>query len=108
MSNSELKVNLILLKKLVSELETTLDESYIMRDDLDRDAMEAYNDFVVEARKASGVASGVIAEATLLLTDINKLIQYSFPGTAQSSKDKDDLDALLKSFAAPSKTGVKN
>lgn len=73
---SKAKVNLDLLKKLVGELESSLQNSEAVKSD--------NNEYVVELSKAAGLAAGVMQEASLLVLDIHALTQLS-PGKSKES-----------------------
>lgn len=91
----ELKVDLKLLKRLMSELEASLDEAYEFRDNEDTPkTMGAYQDFIVMLAKSSGYLVGIINESNLLASDLNKLIQVS--GASFSDEKESPLAALFK------------
>lgn len=75
---SNVKANLDLLKKLVSVLESSLEEAYDFRDsDSTEKTKDNYNEFVVKVSKASGMLVGIINESNLLASDLTKLITAS-------------------------------
>jgi hypothetical protein len=93
------KIDLELLKKLVGELEVSLQTA-----DGIKSATEVNNtDYVVEMSKAAGLAAGVMQEASLLILDIHGLV-YSNQGTAS----KGSTDALLDKILGPFGKGGGN
>lgn len=60
------KIELTLLKKLVSELETSLNTVQ----ELPFDERDQFNTFITELAKTSGLAAGVAQEATALVKDM--------------------------------------
>jgi hypothetical protein len=87
-------VDLTLLKKLVSELELSLEAA-----DKIKSVKGSENDWVVELNKATGLAAGVMAEAGMLAGDI----QHSIAGgtSASGGKQAEFLDKLLVGFKVP-------
>ena len=65
---SEVKVNLTLLKHLVSELESSL----LGAEELKKNK-ESKHLYVTELSKASGLAAGILTEAGMLIGDIQYL-----------------------------------
>src|SRR5581483_6775859 len=63
------KINLTLLKKLVSELEATLAVTEEIPTDKDEDAIR----FITELSKSSGLAAAVAQEASALVKDMYKV-----------------------------------
>lgn len=97
MSKKDLaKVNLTLLKKLVSELEASTQRA----DGINRD--NDLNEYITEMSRASGLAAGVAHEATALVHDIYALIRTSQSFTKEFGMDL--LDQLLD----PKGTGNAN
>jgi len=88
------KVDLNLLKRLVSELESSLNMADTLLVNTEK------TEYVVEMNKASGLATGVMTEAALLITDIQFLVQ----GGSVPAKS-DTLDKVLGAFKFP---GGKN
>ncbi len=80
------KVDLTLLKKLVGELEISLQAAEEEKVDQD------HNEYVVEMSKAAGLAAGVMQESSLLIMDIHGLIYGS---TTNASTKNDLLDKIL-------------
>jgi hypothetical protein len=80
----KMKVDLTLLKRLVSELETSVSTMDTLGDKTF--SKENGVELAVEASKAAGVAAGVMQEAGMLILDIQNLVQGS-----QMSKSKSDL-----------------
>lgn len=89
------KIDLLLLKKLVGELETSIQTA----DGIKGDAEPNNTDYVVEMSKAAGLAAGVMQEASLLILDIHGLV-YSSQGLPGSKSTGGDalLDKILGSF----------
>jgi hypothetical protein len=80
------KVNLELLKRLVSELETALEGSEAIR------AAEGNpQDYIVEMSKSMGLCSGIVQEASLLIVDISSLVKSV---SAPAPKKESLLDFL--------------
>jgi hypothetical protein len=72
------KLNLTLLKKLVGELELAAQVAEKTREGKKPHEDEAaYNDFVVEMGKVSGLCSSVAVEASALVKDCAKILQYA-------------------------------
>ncbi len=90
------KVDLTLLKRLVAELEATLNTAEGIQTDVASDKIE----FIVEANKATGLAAGIMMEAGLLMNDIQTLMQ----GTGTSASKADFLEKLLGSLKGPGNT----
>ena len=84
-----LKVDLTLLKRLVSELEASLASA-----DVVKEAALNSNDYVVEVSKAAGLASGLVVEATMLIGDIQYLIKSA--GSPSKDDSMKDLMSLFK------------
>ncbi len=86
----ELRVNLSLLKELVRELENYLVAVENMKELKEFDK----NQFIIELSKATGICSGVMQEAGLLIGDIQTLsLSVQDPTT-----DKLDLGKLITSL----------
>jgi hypothetical protein len=90
------KVDLTLLKRLVSELETALNAV----EQIQADASPNQTELVVEAAKASGLAAGVMQEAGMLVMDIYKLMEIAGNPTSKN----EFLEKLLDSFKVPGST----
>lgn len=90
------KIDLALLKKLVGELETSIQTADGIKSDATADTT---TDYVVEMSKAAGLAAGVMQEASLLILDIHGLV-YSSQGLPGSKGTGGDalLDKILGSF----------
>jgi hypothetical protein len=92
---SKAKVDLTVLKRLVSELEIQLDDANVITEgSLTKDAMV---DYTVEMSKASGLAAGVMKEAGMLVMDIESLVS----GSAGNSANKDMLSKLMQGTKGP-------
>jgi hypothetical protein len=71
MTNKKMmKVDLTLVKRLVAELELVLTGLDELKANPDNNV-----EFIVQASKASGLATGIMQEAALLTMDIQALIQ---------------------------------
>jgi len=79
MTKDKKPVDLTLLKRLVSELETTLTASEAI------DSKANKNELVVEMSKAAGIAAGVMNEAAALIGDIQYVAGSA--GTVASGQD---------------------
>lgn len=89
---SKNKVDLSILKRLVSELESTVAHAEDIKTDVNADRIE----YVVEMNKATGLAAGVMTEAAILMGELQSLIQ----GAGSPSK-ADFLEKLLGSLKGP-------
>jgi hypothetical protein len=69
----EMKVDLTLVKRLVAELETALASADNIRANKTE---ENILDYVVEMSKCTGLAAGIMQEATLLMGDIQKVTNH--------------------------------
>jgi hypothetical protein len=87
------KVDLDLLKRLVAELEISLNTAYGIKTDLKSEKEE----YVIEMSKATGLASGVMTEAALIVGDIQHLL------TQPGSKSMDLLDKIMGGLKGPDK-----
>jgi len=80
MSNKQ-QVSLVLLKKLVGELETSLN----IANNISADTELQTHEFISELARASGLANVVMQEAHLLVKDIYQLIRwYQTPTSAEA------------------------
>jgi hypothetical protein len=87
-------VDLTLLKRLVSELELSLDSA-----DKLRGVKGSENDWTIELNKATGLAAGTMSEAGMLAGDIQHLIAgFASPS---SGKGSDLLEKLLGGLKVP-------
>lgn len=98
MDKKATKVNLDLLKKLVNELESALTLSNNIKDSKAGDVSQYMSEYVVEMSKASGLAAGVMTEASLIVTDIQALIFKASGGSP--TLDKLDVGAFDKFMGA--------
>lgn len=92
---SKPQVDLTLLKRLVAELESSLNAVESIRATPSANKVEMN----VEASKAVGLASGIMQESGLLIMDIHAML-----GASASSKGGDMLDKLLGSLKGPGNT----
>jgi hypothetical protein len=82
------KIDLSLIKKLVGELETTLQTAEAINQE------SALNDWISEMSKASGLAASASQEASLLVHDVYALIRAS-QGLANKKNAENSLEQLL-------------
>jgi hypothetical protein len=61
---------------------------------------EAYNTFVVETNKAGGILLGMSQEIGLLLVDIQRYVEQSYPTTTGS---KSKTESILGNLLSPLK-----
>ena len=94
MSKKPAKVNLDLLKKLVSELERSLDAA-----DLFEVNEVTVTDYITELARASGLAGVVMQEANMLVKDIYTLVRLA-QGPAPVS-ESDAMAEIEKLFNLP-------
>lgn len=85
------KIDLTLLKRLVSEVEqgiTTAEKLKLLPD--------GKNDYIVEMSRTTGLLAGIMTEATMLVGDVQTLLSGAPP------LDKSSIDALTeKLFGKP-------
>lgn len=84
----DVKVDLTLLKKLVSALESQLDAANAIAAAKNN---ENVADYVVEMSKATGISASIAKEASLLVGDIRQAIKLN----TSPSAGADDLEAIL-------------
>lgn len=89
------KVDLTLLKRLVSELETSV--STLGTLGTESASKERAIELTVEASKAAGVAAGVMQEAGMLILDIQNLVQ----GSQMSQNKSDLLEKIMGTLKGP-------
>lgn len=88
------KVDLSVLKRLVSELEAELATADGIKTDVNADKIER----IVSLNKATGLAAGILTEAGLLMGDIQQLVA----GGPPPGGDKQDfIDKILGGFKGP-------
>ena len=93
MSKKTDKVNLDLLKKLVSELEKSLEVASLIEPS-ESSAME----YITEMARASGLAGVVMQEANLLVKDIYTLVRLaSTPSPVAEADVMSEIDKILGS-----------
>jgi hypothetical protein len=90
------KVDLTLLKRLVGELEHSINTAEAIRTDVKTDKVE----LTVEASKAAGIAAGIMSEAGALIMDIRDMVD----GGVMPKNKNDLLDKLLGSLKGPGHT----
>ena len=86
---SKTKVDLTLLKRLMAELENSLATANGINTDVESDL----NEYVIELSKATGLCTGIMQEASMLVLDISSLVHTSQPPSG--SKGADFLDKIL-------------
>lgn len=91
---SKSKVDLTVLKRLVSELEAELATADGIKTDVSADKVE----WLVSLNKATGLAAGILTEAGLLMGDIQQLVAG---GPSAGAPDKDFLNKLLGGLKGP-------
>lgn len=79
MTKDKEKVDLALVKKLVSELEASLTAADVV---LDADK----NAYFVEMSKSAGLAAGLMQEASLLIMDIYSVANANHPNPSQKNE----------------------
>lgn len=92
MSNKavEGKINLDLLKSLVSELETSIQAAEALKVDPQNTVS-----YIVEMSKAAGLSAGVMQEASMLIVDIYALVGASQGGGTKATATLDYMEKLL-------------
>jgi len=85
------RVSLDILKKLVGELDASLDNSEKIRATADSEM----SDYIVEMAKAAGLAAGIMQESGYLINDIQVLVKNIQQPTP---KNADILDKLMAGF----------
>lgn len=90
---SKPKIDLTLLKRLVTELESSLNTVESLKTDVTNNGHEV----VVEASKAIGLASGVMQEAGAIIMDIGFLLE----GEPAPKSQAEFLQKLLGSLKGP-------
>lgn len=87
-------VDLRILKKLVAELESTLAVADLIAEKGNADK----SDHVVELSKASGLCTGLMQEASLLVLDIHAIVRTT---QIPSDKGNDLISSLLGAIKGP-------
>lgn len=85
------KIDLTLLKRLVSQLEKELDACERIKNDETGELV----DFIIEMSKSAGLVTGIIQESSLLIGDIQSIVKVSQHPGAQQSKPSDYLEKIL-------------
>lgn len=98
------KINITLLKRLVEELESTLNFS----EDLQQELSANKNEYVIEMSKALGIATGITLEASMLIMDIQTLTQTASGAAPTSSGKEDSIKSLLSLLKGGAKPTSKN
>lgn len=88
-----MKVDLTLLKKLVSELELSLANC----DKLSEVVEPNKTDFVVEMNKGTGLAAGIMTEAALLMGDMQAVMHAGQPSLGKN----DFFEKIMTSLKGP-------
>lgn len=82
------KVDLVLLKKLVVELESTLESCEKIKSEENFDS----TNFTIEMCKSTGLITGIIQESSMLIGDLQTIVKAS---QQTSSKTADFLDKIM-------------
>jgi hypothetical protein len=90
------KIDLTILKRMVAELEASVNTAEAIRTDVKADKVE----WIVELNKATGLAAGVLTEAGLLMGDIQHMVQ----GGPSAGNKQDLLEKILGGFKGPGGT----
>src|ERR1035437_6525180 len=100
------KIDLTLLKRLISEAEVSVEKSEKVMVDLKARVPDVdHNEYIVELSKAAGLFAGVMSEASMLVLDVQALmqaVQGPSPAKAPSTQKSDALSKALEGLAAPS------
>lgn len=86
------KVDLDLVKKLITELESALNVAEAIK----TDSKPGMQDYIVEMQKAAGLAAGVMSEAALLVLDIKTLTTSVQGASPKSTAAIDKFLSALK------------
>jgi len=92
-NKKDVTVNLTLLKKLVGELETVLAGAEAIKANPTDDNIYEY---VIEMSKCTGLAAGLIQEATLIIGDISYVTKANTSGTLSKDESLASLLGTLK------------
>lgn len=90
------KIDLTILKRMVAELEASVNTAEAIRTDVKADKVE----WIVELNKATGLAAGVLTEAGLLMGDLQHMVQ----GGPSGGSKQDLLEKILGGFKGPGGT----
>jgi len=82
------KVDLVLLKQLVTELENSLEICEKIKNDDNFD----HTKFIIEMSKSTGLIAGIIQESSMLIGDTQTIVKAS---QQPSSKNTDFIDKIL-------------
>jgi len=97
MTKETKSIDLTLLKRLVGELETSLQVADGIKTSVDVDVAE----YIVEMSKAAGLCAGVMSEAGMLIGDLQQ-------ATLSVQSPSADKTALLDKILGPLKGGGTN
>lgn len=97
MTKETKSIDLTLLKRLVGELETSLQVAEGIKTSVDVDVAE----YIVEMSKAAGLCAGVMSEAGMLIGDLQQ-------ATLSVQSPSADKTALLDKILGPLKGGGTN
>lgn len=89
------KINLDLLKSLVSELEASIQSADALKPDPLKIDPQNVAPYIVEMSKAAGLSAGVMQEASMLILDIYALVGASQGGGAKTTATLDYMEKLL-------------
>jgi hypothetical protein len=99
----ELVIDSSLLDELMLQFKKAMEESYELRRGLvQTPTKEAYHTFVVETSKAGGILLGMSQEIGLLLVDMQRYIEQSYP-TAAATEVQSKTASILGSLFSPLK-----
>ena len=90
------KIDLTLLKRLVSELDSALNTAEGIKTDVQANKIE----WVIELNKATGLAAGIMTEAGMLAGDI----QYLTQGNPATASKQDLFEKILGGLKGPGNT----
>ena len=95
------KLELSLVKRLLKDLESELEETYSLRESVPFDKAK-YEDCIVSVSKSIGLLAGISQEASALIGDLKVFAQYSIP---ESKDNAFDVNSILSGFIKQSGGG---
>lgn len=98
--SQDMKVDLTLLKQLVSALEASLDAAEEIKKTAVAGTKDNVREYIIEMSKAQGVAAGIMREATGVIGDILNVVDYNTMGSPPSKTAA--VEEILK------KMGIKD
>jgi hypothetical protein len=106
LKEEDVKVNLKLLKQFVESLENSLAIADLKLGDKSEEQLREYT---IEMSKATGLAAGILQEATLLMSDIQSVLKLkSGPSFSSSKEDMFGGYSSLADVFGPKKSSGKN